>query len=131
MEDGNDEEDGGVENSGAARKGNGDPYEDVSKEVSGADADRLGRELEADEAGGAMGTRTGPGVNEPVVGWTGLMSDALIGGSGNSVARAPGPVAGGGGPGGGAAADRQRGGRRPDVTAGPPAPAAARSSFLA
>lgn len=29
MDSGNDEEDGGVENSGAARKGNGDPYDDV------------------------------------------------------------------------------------------------------
>lgn len=78
-----------------------------------------------------MDTRAGPEVTEPVVGWTGLMSDVLIGRSGNSAARAPAPVSGGGGPGGGVTADRQRGGRRPEVTAGPLAPAAARSSSLA
>lgn len=42
MEEGREEEDGGVESRGGSRKGNGDPYDDVSREINGDDADMLG-----------------------------------------------------------------------------------------
>lgn len=130
MEDGSEEEDAGEENAGGDRKGNGEPYEEVSRVISGDDGDEPGMNVVADDAGGRTGGPRGPSTAELAVGNPGVASGRPRPVSGNWAARAPGPAAGGGGAGGGPTAGRHRGGSKPEVPVRPSA-AAARSSSLA
>lgn len=60
VEDGREEDEGGVENSGGERTGNGEPYDDVSRETNGAYGDTLGENSDAEDAGDAKGVPRDP-----------------------------------------------------------------------
>lgn len=60
IEDGREEDEGGVENSGGAKKGNGEPYDDVSRETNGAYGDELGENSDEEDAGDAKGVPSDP-----------------------------------------------------------------------